>query len=86
MRGLYRYFFLGGFRLCGSTGTVLGPGFNVSGFFLGVGDGVDLLCGFTRTVFVAMILNFGFFTYYSDIFFQVSVVIKNSFLKVLFNS
>ncbi|MCK9436814.1 MAG: hypothetical protein M0Q12_06375, partial [Synergistaceae bacterium] len=33
----------GGVLLCGSTGTVFGPGFGASGFFLGVGDGVDLL-------------------------------------------
>src|SRR5690606_2708610 len=42
------HYFFGGVRLCGSTGTVFGPGFGASGFFLGVGDGVDLLCGFTR--------------------------------------
>ena len=38
----YSYFF-GLDLLCGSTGTVFGPGFGASGFFLGVGDGVDLL-------------------------------------------
>tara|TARA_R110001599_G_scaffold41314_2_gene124991 strand:- start:19764 stop:19952 length:189 start_codon:yes stop_codon:yes gene_type:complete len=38
----YSYFF-GRDLLCGSTGTVFGPGFGESGFFLGVGDGVDLL-------------------------------------------
>jgi len=37
------FYFFGGVRLCGSTGTVFGPGFGASGFFLGVGDGVDLL-------------------------------------------
>ena len=37
------HYFFGGVRLCGSTGTVFGPGFGASGFFLGVGDGVDLL-------------------------------------------
>jgi hypothetical protein len=45
-------YFEGGVRLCGFTGTVLGPGFGASGFFLGVGDGIDLLCGFTGTVFL----------------------------------
>ena len=52
------HYFLGGVRLCGVTGTVFGPGFGASGFFLGVGEGVDLLCGFTGTVFVAIGLNF----------------------------
>ncbi len=36
-------YFAGGVRLCGGIGTVLGPGFGALGFFLGVGDGVDLL-------------------------------------------
>jgi hypothetical protein len=36
-------YFFGVVRLCGVTGTVFGPGFGASGFFLGVGDGVDLL-------------------------------------------
>lgn len=36
-------YFEGGVRLCGGIGTVLGPGFGALGFFLGVGDGVDLL-------------------------------------------
>lgn len=52
----YCHYFFGGVRLCGSTGTVFGPGFGASGFFLGVGDGVDLLCGFTGTVFFAISL------------------------------
>lgn len=34
--------YLGGVLLCGFTGTVLGPGFGVFGFGLGVGEGVDL--------------------------------------------
>jgi hypothetical protein len=42
-RWLCCHYFFGGVRLCGSTGTVFGPGFGASGFFLGVGDGVDLL-------------------------------------------
>jgi len=37
------FYFFGGVLLCGSTGTVLGPGFGASGFVLGAGDGVDLL-------------------------------------------
>ena len=52
------YYFFGLDRLCGSTGTVFGPGFGASGFFLGVGDGVDLLCGFTGTVFFVIVLKF----------------------------
>ena len=48
--------YLGGFRLCGFTGTVFGPGFGLLGFFLGTGEGVDLLCGFTGTVFFAIFI------------------------------
>jgi hypothetical protein len=40
---LFHFYFFGGVLLCGATGTVFGPGFGESGFFLGVGDGVDLL-------------------------------------------
>jgi hypothetical protein len=36
----------------------LGPGLGASGFFLGVGDGVDILCGFTGTVFFAILFSF----------------------------
>jgi len=36
-------YLLGGVRLWGDTGTVFGPGFGAFGYFLGVGDGVDLL-------------------------------------------
>jgi hypothetical protein len=39
----YNHLLFGGVLLCGSTGTVFGPGFGASGFFLGAGDGVDLL-------------------------------------------
>jgi hypothetical protein len=35
--------YLGGFLLCGLTGTVFGPGLGLSGLVLGVGLGVDLL-------------------------------------------
>ncbi len=35
--------YLGGDLLCGTTGTVLGPGFGASGFFLGTCEGFDLL-------------------------------------------
>jgi hypothetical protein len=49
---------LGAPRLCGLTGTVFDPGFGLFGFFLGVGEGIDLLCGFTGTVFVAILLKF----------------------------
>jgi len=43
MRWYCCHYFFGGVRLCGFSGTVFGPGFGASGFFLGVGDGVDLL-------------------------------------------
>jgi hypothetical protein len=36
-------YLFGGVLLCGLTGTFLGPGLGALGFFLGVGDGVDLL-------------------------------------------
>jgi hypothetical protein len=39
----YFYYYFGDDLLCGLTGTVFGPGLGASGFFLGVGDGVDLL-------------------------------------------
>ena len=55
-RGLANHFF-GGVLLCGSTGTVFGPGFGASGFFLGTGEGVDLLCGLTGTVFFVMAIK-----------------------------
>jgi hypothetical protein len=38
----FSYFF-GRDCLCESTGTVFGPGLGESGFFLGIGEGVDLL-------------------------------------------
>jgi hypothetical protein len=41
--------------LCGRTGTVLSPGLGVLGFFLGVDDGFDRLCGFTGTVLLAIV-------------------------------
>ena len=43
--------------MCGVTGTVLGPGFGALGIFRGIGEGVDLLCGFTGTVRFAMKIN-----------------------------
>lgn len=39
--------YLGGFRLCGFTGTVFGPGFGY-GVFAGL-EGLDLRCGLTGT-------------------------------------
>ena len=53
-------YLFGGVLLCGLTGTFLGPGLGALGFFLGVGDGVDLLWGFTRTVLFAMMIGVGF--------------------------
>ena len=53
-------YLFGGVLLCGFTGTIFGPGLGALGFFLGVGDGVDLLCGFTGTVLFAMIIWVGF--------------------------
>lgn len=52
MEVLLLFYYFGGLRLWGDTGTVLGPGFGESGFFLGVGEGVYLLWGFTETVFL----------------------------------
>jgi hypothetical protein len=45
-------YFDGGDLLCGTTGTVLGPGFGVLGFFLGIGAGGERRCGVTGTVLV----------------------------------
>jgi len=39
----FRYHPLGFDLLCGSTGTVFGPGLGAFGFFLGLGEGLDLL-------------------------------------------
>jgi hypothetical protein len=57
-------YFFGGLLLCGSTGTVFGPGFGLSGFFLGTGEGFVLLCGFIGIVFfvIALILCFKYKT------------------------
>lgn len=45
-------------RSCGLTGTVLGPGLGASGSRLGVGEGVDRLCGLTGMFFVAILTEF----------------------------
>lgn len=56
----HKNYYFGGVRLCGLTGTVLGPGLGLFGFFLGTGEGVDLLWGFTGTVLLGMILGIVF--------------------------
>jgi hypothetical protein len=43
MASVFIIYLLGGVLLCGSTGTVFGPGLGLSEFFLGVELGVDLL-------------------------------------------
>jgi len=66
--------------LYGFTGTVFGPSLGLLGFGLGVGDGIDLLRGFTGTVLFAMNYEFKIEWFISFLLNTLNLEETNNFL------